>query len=245
MPISTASSCVSASAADPAEVLRSAPQRQRSTSPSTGTPASSPTSGGYAGSACSRTPSFGWEHLDAPRRSRAATRRSAASSSAARSPTASTGSRSSGSSSGTSTRQYRPSDSAVFLNNTATTDRMWSRYRYRPAHARRLLERAGCRRGRTASTSAPASGCRCASIRPPAPPFDNEPSSSSSAAPAGGNRGGSDLRFRAFALFGEILPSGDFDVAALRMVRKRSSQVERRSSAAAATRTTRATASAW
>ena len=42
---------------------------------------------------------------------------------------------------------YRPSDSAVFLNNDRHYKPAWSRYRYRPAHARRLLERAGCRAG--------------------------------------------------------------------------------------------------
>jgi peptide/nickel transport system substrate-binding protein len=42
--------------------------------------------------------------------------------------------------------RYPPSDSAMFLTNSAHYRPNWQRYRYRPAEARRLLERAGCRR---------------------------------------------------------------------------------------------------
>ena len=42
--------------------------------------------------------------------------------------------------------RYPPSDSAVFLTNSPHYQPHWSRYRYRPAEARRLLEREGCRR---------------------------------------------------------------------------------------------------
>jgi ABC-type transport system substrate-binding protein len=42
--------------------------------------------------------------------------------------------------------RYPPSDSAVFLTNSPHDRPHWSRYRYRPAEARRLLEREGCRR---------------------------------------------------------------------------------------------------
>lgn len=41
----------------------------------------------------------------------------------------------------------RPLDSAVFRSSTGAYRPNWSIYRYRPAEARRLLERAGCRRG--------------------------------------------------------------------------------------------------
>ena len=40
----------------------------------------------------------------------------------------------------------RPADSAVFLPSSADYRPNWSRYRHRPAEARRLLEQAGCRR---------------------------------------------------------------------------------------------------
>ena len=43
--------------------------------------------------------------------------------------------------------RYRPSDSAIFLERHASYRPNWSSYRYRPAESRRLLERAGCRRG--------------------------------------------------------------------------------------------------
>jgi peptide/nickel transport system substrate-binding protein len=43
--------------------------------------------------------------------------------------------------------RFRPSDSAVFLNTSRNYRPTWSRYRYQPAEARRLLEQAGCRRG--------------------------------------------------------------------------------------------------
>ena len=42
--------------------------------------------------------------------------------------------------------RYPPSDSAMFLTNSAHYRPNWQRYRYRPAEARRLLQRAGCRR---------------------------------------------------------------------------------------------------
>ena len=42
--------------------------------------------------------------------------------------------------------RYPPSDSAMFFTNSAHYRPNWQRYRYRPAEARRLLERAGCRR---------------------------------------------------------------------------------------------------
>jgi peptide/nickel transport system substrate-binding protein len=41
----------------------------------------------------------------------------------------------------------RPLDSLVYLTQSPYYRRNWSRYRHRPAHARRLLEQAGCRRG--------------------------------------------------------------------------------------------------
>ena len=41
----------------------------------------------------------------------------------------------------------RPTDSAVFHNDSVQYEPSWRRYRYRPAESRRLLERAGCRRG--------------------------------------------------------------------------------------------------
>ena len=41
----------------------------------------------------------------------------------------------------------RPLDSVVFLANSPYHERNWSTYRHRPARARQLLERAGCRRG--------------------------------------------------------------------------------------------------
>jgi peptide/nickel transport system substrate-binding protein len=44
-------------------------------------------------------------------------------------------------------RRYRPSDSAVLLNTSPRYRPNWSRYRYQPALARRLLEQEGCRRG--------------------------------------------------------------------------------------------------
>ena len=40
-----------------------------------------------------------------------------------------------------------PFDSFVFLTNSPYYRPNWKRYRYRPAHARGLLEQAGCRRG--------------------------------------------------------------------------------------------------
>ena len=43
--------------------------------------------------------------------------------------------------------RYRPSDSAAFLNTNRYYRSSWSGYRYRPDLARRLLEQAGCRRG--------------------------------------------------------------------------------------------------
>ena len=43
--------------------------------------------------------------------------------------------------------RYPPSDSAVFLTFGAHYQPNWRRYRYSPGEARRLLERAGCRRG--------------------------------------------------------------------------------------------------
>jgi peptide/nickel transport system substrate-binding protein len=42
--------------------------------------------------------------------------------------------------------EYAPSDSAVFLTNSVHYRPHWNRYRHRPAEARRLLEREGCRR---------------------------------------------------------------------------------------------------
>ena len=41
---------------------------------------------------------------------------------------------------------YRPSDSAIFLGSHAAYRPNWSKFRYRPAESRRLLEQAGCRR---------------------------------------------------------------------------------------------------
>ena len=41
----------------------------------------------------------------------------------------------------------KPLDSVVFLANSPYHERNWSTYRHRPARARQLLERAGCRRG--------------------------------------------------------------------------------------------------
>jgi peptide/nickel transport system substrate-binding protein len=43
--------------------------------------------------------------------------------------------------------RYEPSDSAVFLANHRSYERNWNGYRYRPAESRRLLEQAGCRSG--------------------------------------------------------------------------------------------------
>jgi peptide/nickel transport system substrate-binding protein len=43
--------------------------------------------------------------------------------------------------------RYPASDSAVFFNTHPAYRSNWEVYRYRPAHARRLLEQAGCRRG--------------------------------------------------------------------------------------------------
>ena len=43
--------------------------------------------------------------------------------------------------------RMQPSDSAVFLPPSPYYEPNWSRYRYRPAEARRLLEQAGCGRG--------------------------------------------------------------------------------------------------
>ncbi len=44
-------------------------------------------------------------------------------------------------------RPTKPLDSSVFLATSPYYRPNWSAYRYRPAHARRLLDRAGCRRG--------------------------------------------------------------------------------------------------
>ena len=41
----------------------------------------------------------------------------------------------------------KPLDSVVFLAHSPDHERNWSAYRHRPARARQLLERAGCRRG--------------------------------------------------------------------------------------------------
>lgn len=41
----------------------------------------------------------------------------------------------------------KPLDSLVFRSRSSAYEPDWSRYRYRPAEARRLLEQAGCRRG--------------------------------------------------------------------------------------------------
>lgn len=43
--------------------------------------------------------------------------------------------------------KWRPSESAVLLDASHGYQPNWSRYRYRPALARRLLEQAGCKRG--------------------------------------------------------------------------------------------------
>jgi peptide/nickel transport system substrate-binding protein len=43
--------------------------------------------------------------------------------------------------------RYPPSDSAVFPSSSVHYRPNWQAYRYRPAEARRLLERAGCHRG--------------------------------------------------------------------------------------------------
>jgi peptide/nickel transport system substrate-binding protein len=43
--------------------------------------------------------------------------------------------------------RMRPSDSAVFLPSSPFYEPNWARYQHRPAEARRLLERAGCRPG--------------------------------------------------------------------------------------------------
>ena len=108
---------------------------------------------------------------------------------------------------------YRPSDSAVFLNNDRHYKPAWSHYRYRPARARRLLEQAGCRAG-------PDRIYVCAGERLLLRVVTTA---------------GNPLRQRAFeliqrqlrsagvevvpafpsgfSLFGEVLPSGDFDVA--------------------------------
>jgi peptide/nickel transport system substrate-binding protein len=43
--------------------------------------------------------------------------------------------------------RVNPADSAVFLQSSPYYEPHWNRYRYRPELARRLLERAGCRRG--------------------------------------------------------------------------------------------------
>jgi peptide/nickel transport system substrate-binding protein len=43
--------------------------------------------------------------------------------------------------------KVRPSDDAIFLNNSRYYRANWSSYRHRPDLARRLLEQAGCRRG--------------------------------------------------------------------------------------------------
>jgi peptide/nickel transport system substrate-binding protein len=43
--------------------------------------------------------------------------------------------------------RVRPHESSVFTSSSRFYQPNWGRYRYRPAEARRLLERAGCRRG--------------------------------------------------------------------------------------------------
>ena len=109
--------------------------------------------------------------------------------------------------------KIRPSDSAVLLNRSPYYQPNWSRYRFRPAEARRLLAQAGCRPG--------ADGINlCA----------GEPLSLRFVTTAGGfNRrralelAQSQLRrvgievepsyAPATVLFDQILPSGDWDVA--------------------------------
>lgn len=48
---------------------------------------------------------------------------------------------------GASDARSEPLDSVVFLANSRYYQPTWAVYRYRPAQAQRLLERAGCRRG--------------------------------------------------------------------------------------------------
>ncbi len=79
-----------------------------------------------------------------------ATPRSGSASSGRRSPTGSTApsiAREAAALNLASAAASRPLDSVVFLANSRYHERNWSAYRYRPARARQLLERAGCRRG--------------------------------------------------------------------------------------------------
>lgn len=109
--------------------------------------------------------------------------------------------------------KWKPSQSAVFLPASRDYESNWGAYRYRPALARRLLAQAGCRRGSDGILVC-----------------DGERLSLRFVTTVGGNRRRIALELAQHqlrrvgieitpiyvvgsALFGQVLPSGDYDVA--------------------------------
>ena len=140
-----------------------------------------------------------------------------ASSSVGRSPTGSTASRSSARCSATSTPDYQAERQRRLPEHEPLLPAELEGYRYRPRSPRRLLEQAGCRRGRRRHL-------RLRRRAPLASSSDDgrrsrlRSAGSSSCSPSSGESGievRADLR-SGRALFSQILPSGDFDVASSR-----------------------------
>jgi peptide/nickel transport system substrate-binding protein len=107
----------------------------------------------------------------------------------------------------------RPLDSVVFLNQDLHYEANWRGYRYRPARARRLLEQAGCRRGADAIYSCAGERLALRFVTNAGIPTRERTVSlvqaqlrrvGISVVPEFATSG---------AFFGQILPSGAFDVA--------------------------------
>ena len=105
-----------------------------------------------------------------------------------------------------------PQDSVAFLTSSPNYRPNWKSYRYRPAHARRLLEQAGCRRGQERVYSC--NGERL-ELRFAAPTGVEARQRTVEVAQRQLQQVGVEIR-PVFAppsiLFGQILPSGDFDL---------------------------------
>jgi peptide/nickel transport system substrate-binding protein len=105
-----------------------------------------------------------------------------------------------------------PLDSVAFLPTSPNYQPNWKSYRYRPAHARRLLEQAGCRRGQDRIYSC--DGARL-EFRFAAPTGVEARQRTVEFAQRQLRQVGVEIR-PMFAppsiLFGQILPSGDFDL---------------------------------
>ena len=110
---------------------------------------------------------------------------------------------------------FRPSDSAIFLGSHAAIGQTGTRYRYRPAESRRLLEQAGCRRGTDGIYSCAG---RRLELRLVTPAGATHRIRTIELVQAQLRQAGIEVETQfapAAVLFPKILPSGDFDLVFL------------------------------